>query len=819
VNKNKLNLGSRSAKKERIVIVGGGLAGLRAAERLRELGFEGELAIVGAERRRPYHRPALSKQMLTGELRPKDLTLRSYVPLDATWRRGAYVMKLDTRRRVLEMAGDEEIKYDGLVIATGVQARHLAGAPRHDPRVHVLRTMGDAIALQRSIATGNGKVVVIGGGFTAGEVASTCRDLGCDVTILSRSKVLLGKVVGDDMGNQIAEMHREHGVRIEAGVEVTQWLTQPWGVSMHLSNGKVVVAGTVVLAVGSTPAVQWLRGSGLTLEDGVLCRPTCHVVGANDMVAAGDVARWPNLRFEATPRRVEHWMNAVDMGRAAAESLLAGPEAAKPFTPLPKFWSEQCGMHMQAAGMPALSQDTVPLARRANGGGITGYVRNGRLIGIVGQDDPRGMLKWTEELKRELRRPETVTMPAVRFAAEEIAEMEREVAAQSEPPAPPVQASPSAATQAADEFFRSEPVNRLESTGKRKPVARPDHVGQQSIRHKPVPRPDHVGQQSIRHKPVPRPDHVGQQSIRHEPVPQPSIRHEPVPQPSIRHEPVAPPMGRPEPAIRREQQFQPAPSARFEPIDRPEPAVRPERTSSDFTSAYQALSHFRSAIPAAPVKRVNTSRPGMRPVPPPPSVDMTGRIARPEPVVRPEPVDMTEPVTLPEPVARQDRRMPGFRNDTPTMSRFLSQLPSGQDGPPEHPSFPNMRPVARPMPDDRPEHPSRPNMRPVPRPMADNRPEHPSRPNMRPVPRPMADNRPEHPSRPNMRPVERPLPEFPDMPSLSDFEAEEDFRPEHPSFPNMHPVPRPVPNTGGERGDRLQDWQLGKNDRAQLRMN
>jgi NADPH-dependent 2,4-dienoyl-CoA reductase/sulfur reductase-like enzyme len=411
-----MTLHSPKVKRDRIVVVGGGLAGLRAAERLRETGFTGELVIVGAERRRPYHRPALSKQLLTGELRPKDLALRSYLPLDAIWRRGAYVHKLDPRRHVLELAGDEEIRYDGLVVATGVQARHLPGAPRHDPRVHVLRTMADAIALQRGIATGSGRVAVIGGGFTACEVASTARELGCEVTVLSRSKVLLGKVLGAELGAEMAELHRANGVRVELGVEVTQWLCQPWGVTMQLSTGKVVTAGTVVLAVGSTPAVQWLRGSGLTLEDGVLCRPTCHVVGANDIVAAGDVARWPNLRFEATPRRVEHWMNAVDMGRAAADSLLAGATEARPFTPLPRFWSEQHGMHLQAAGMPALGQQTKPLDQRRAGGDVTGYVRNGRLIGIVSRDSAREMLRWTEELKRELRRQETVTLPG--FGAE-----------------------------------------------------------------------------------------------------------------------------------------------------------------------------------------------------------------------------------------------------------------------------------------------------------------------------------------------------------------------------------------------------------------
>ncbi|HVV24096.1 MAG TPA: FAD/NAD(P)-binding oxidoreductase [Pseudonocardiaceae bacterium] len=424
MNKSKLTLTNKpTAERERIVVVGAGLAGLRAAERLRELGFSGELVIIGAERRRPYHRPALSKQMLTGELHPKDLALRSYVPLDAFWRRGTYVMKLDPRRHVIEMAGDEEMRYDGLVIATGVQAKHLPGAPRHDARVHVLRTIGDALAVQRSIRNGNGKVVVIGGGFTACEVASTAREMGNDVTILSRSKVLMGKVVGNDMGQDLTELQRANGVRVEAGVEVTHWLSQPWGVSMHLNNGKQLVATTVVLAVGSTPAVQWLRGSGLTLEDGILCRPTTHVVGASDIVAAGDVARWPNLRFEATPRRVEHWMHAVDMGRAAAEALLVGPSSAKPFTPLPRFWSEQHGLHIQAAGMPVLGQDTIPLAKKPGNRGITGYVRNGRLIGIIGRDDPRGMLHWTAELKRELRRSETLTNPPFRpFRQEQLQE-------------------------------------------------------------------------------------------------------------------------------------------------------------------------------------------------------------------------------------------------------------------------------------------------------------------------------------------------------------------------------------------------------------
>jgi NADPH-dependent 2,4-dienoyl-CoA reductase/sulfur reductase-like enzyme len=157
-----------------------------------------------------------------------------------------------------------------------------------------------------------------------------------------------------------------------------------------------------VLAVGSVPAVNWLRGSGLILDDGIMCGPTCHAIGAQDIVVAGDAARWPNLRFDTAPRRVEHWLNAVEMGRAAAENLLAGPTDAKPYTPLPRFWSDQHGMRIQGAGTPALAKDTVLLtgpvsvSRR-----VTGYVTGGNLVGLIGWDTPPAMLKWTKELEKQ----------------------------------------------------------------------------------------------------------------------------------------------------------------------------------------------------------------------------------------------------------------------------------------------------------------------------------------------------------------------------------------------------------------------------------
>jgi len=134
----------------------------------------------------------------------------------------------------------------------------------------------------------------------------------------------------------------------------------------------------VVVAVGSVPAVSWLRGAKLPLDDGVLCGPTCHVVGSETIVAAGDVARWPNLRFDPAPQRVQHWLNAVEMSRAAAENLLAGPQGSLAFTPVPRYWSEQHGVRIQVAGQPMLGTDTVLLESPVAGTRpITGFVRNG----------------------------------------------------------------------------------------------------------------------------------------------------------------------------------------------------------------------------------------------------------------------------------------------------------------------------------------------------------------------------------------------------------------------------------------------------------
>jgi NADPH-dependent 2,4-dienoyl-CoA reductase/sulfur reductase-like enzyme len=385
--------------RDHIAVVGAGLAGLRAAERLRELGFSGELTIIGAERHAPYHRPALSKQFLTGDLSARELTLATYVDLEAEWRLGTTVQRLDPARRLLYVHGEPPLRYDGLVIATGSRSRGLADAPHRDGRVHLLRTLDDAEALQRALAADSEPCVIVGGGFTACELASTLRELGRDVIVVSRSPSLLDGSLGPTMGAGITRLHQDKGVRVLLGTEVRNWVPGDWGIGVHLSDGTFTVAGNVILAVGGVPEADWLHGSGLDCSDGVLCEPTCHVAGATDVVAAGDVARWPNHRFDSTPRRVEHWLNAVEMGRAAAESLLRGRASAVPFEPMPRFWSEQFGIRLQAAGLPGLGDRTVRLSGDACAGkGVLGYFAGETLVGLLGRESPRTVLHWTQQL-------------------------------------------------------------------------------------------------------------------------------------------------------------------------------------------------------------------------------------------------------------------------------------------------------------------------------------------------------------------------------------------------------------------------------------
>ena len=406
---------SHTGRHHRTVIVGAGLAGLSTAERLRETGYHGEIVIIGDEPHRPYNRTPLSKQLLTGTRPVRDLKLRSYTDLDAIWRLDTRVLGLDLDRREVQLPRHERLGFDWLVIASGVEPRHLPGTPIHSDRVWMLRTLADARSIDTALARA-GHLAVVGGGFIGCELACTARARAVKATIIDISPTVLHRALGPALGAVIGDLHRDHGVRVHLGVGVHGWEETRRGVRLALDDGETITADTVVVGIGTMPRTEWLTGSGLDLTDGVRCAASTHVVGADGapvegIVAAGDVASWPNLRFDNTPRRVEHWINAIEMGRHAADALHAGPGDTTPFTPIPRFWSHQHGVRIQSLGMPTLGTDMTiltgdPTTRRA----VAGFTRPGSdgtpvLVGAVALNAPRTLLDYADQIGLPVRTP------------------------------------------------------------------------------------------------------------------------------------------------------------------------------------------------------------------------------------------------------------------------------------------------------------------------------------------------------------------------------------------------------------------------------
>jgi NADPH-dependent 2,4-dienoyl-CoA reductase/sulfur reductase-like enzyme len=380
---------------DRIVIVGASLAGFRAAEELRAVGHDGPIALVGDEPHRPYERPPLSKHVLAGKQPPEVTTLQPVTgtmeDLALDWHLGTAATGLDLDDRRVTLAGGAELPFDGLVIATGASPRRLPGT-EHLAGVHVLRSLDDSLALRAALEAGPDRVVVVGAGFIGAEVAATCRGLDVDVTLLEALPVPLERALGAELGMVMADVHREHGVDVRLGVGVEAVVGEEQVDRLQLTDGSSIEADVVVVGIGVVPNTSWLAGSGLAVGDGVVCDETC--LAAPGVVAAGDVARWPNRRFGEV-MRVEHWDNAVEMGAHAARTLVAGADEAAPFEPVPWFWSDQYDRKIQLAGRSgADARVEVVSGSVEDRRFVAFYGRDDRLVGVFGMNQPAKVMRW-----------------------------------------------------------------------------------------------------------------------------------------------------------------------------------------------------------------------------------------------------------------------------------------------------------------------------------------------------------------------------------------------------------------------------------------
>lgn len=375
---------------EQIVIVGAGRAGVAAAEELRLQGFDGELVILHDEDNMPYDRPACAKGLLTGHDRPKDVHMPVLDGTEAHWMLGRRAVYLDTEAQTVVTDTDEAFEYDGLVIATGAGPVIPPSIPVGEPGIHALYGLNDAWSLRADLRTAR-RVAVIGAGMTGCEVASAVKYLSRECILINPRDYVLTGPLGEYVGQMMTNEMERQGVKMRMGRRVSEMYRSRRGWVLVLDDGEEVEADVVVATTGERPDTQWLQAAeGVDASDGVLCDETLRVVGVDNVVAAGTVARWPNLQYSADPQRIGQWICALEHGRSAAQALMAGPDAPlPPVTHMPRFWSDQFGVRIQVCGqLPADAEVTITEMRPgrsdvARAGVIVGYYQDDALVGLV----------------------------------------------------------------------------------------------------------------------------------------------------------------------------------------------------------------------------------------------------------------------------------------------------------------------------------------------------------------------------------------------------------------------------------------------------
>jgi 3-phenylpropionate/trans-cinnamate dioxygenase ferredoxin reductase component len=336
-----------NARAETFVIAGGGLAGAKAAETLREEGFSGRLVLIGEEPERPYERPPLTKDYLRGES-PREKTFvhpaAFYSEHDIELMTGAAVTALDPMRGRLTFAGGRELGYDRLLLATGAAPRLLSVPGAALDEIYYLRTLGDCGALRERLELG-GKAVVIGAGWLGTEFAASARERGVEVTIIEPAAVPLERVVGVEVGSVYRDLHREHGVELLLGTGVAALEGDSTWRRVRTSDGNTVDCDFVVVGIGAAPRTELAEQAGLTTDNGIVADLQL-ATSAPNVYAAGDVANAWHPFYERHVR-VEHWANALNQGPAAARAML-GQDVT--YDRLPYFFSDQYDVGMEYSG-------------------------------------------------------------------------------------------------------------------------------------------------------------------------------------------------------------------------------------------------------------------------------------------------------------------------------------------------------------------------------------------------------------------------------------------------------------------------------------
>ncbi|MFT4259362.1 NAD(P)/FAD-dependent oxidoreductase [Microbacterium sp.] len=333
-----------------VVIVGASLAGTKTAQGLRAVGFDGSITLIGAEEELPYDRPPLSKDLLktgwsedfAGSVRLA--TEEELRDLGVDVLLGNAATSLDTGAKTVRLTDGAEIAYDLLVIATGAAARPSPWRP--ESGVYQLRTLEDAKSIADRLERG-GSLVVVGGGFIGTEIAAAACSRGCEVIVVDPIPEPMTRLVGPEVAGSLVELHRRNGAQTRFGVGVVDIEGAEGDLTITLADGETLHADAVVVGIGSVPHTDWLDGSSLTVDNGVVTDGFLRAVGVDDVYALGDVARWPHPGRGALVR-AEHWTNAGDQARYLAEAIVNGTDS--PYAPTDYVWSDQYDWKVHAVG-------------------------------------------------------------------------------------------------------------------------------------------------------------------------------------------------------------------------------------------------------------------------------------------------------------------------------------------------------------------------------------------------------------------------------------------------------------------------------------
>lgn len=345
----------------RLVIIGAGPAGFRAAEVLRQQAPEAEITLVGEDPHPPYQRPPLSKAYLTDSLAPPALLLQPetfYGDQRIALRLAMRATAIDRGAKRVELADGSRLPYDKLLIATGCRARRLP-AFDHLP-IHYLRGLGDAERIRGELRPGR-SLVLIGGGFIGLEIAASAAKLGASVTVLELAPRLMVRAMPPVVSDFGRALHERHGVRLELGIKIEVIEATGGGLVVRTEQGQHV-ADVVAAGVGAVPNTELASAAGLTVEDGIRVDAQGRT-GDPDIYAAGDVTRHDNPLL-GRAIRIESWQVALNQAAVVARAMLG---SAEPYAELPWMWTDQYDCNIQVLGLPTPDADLIVRGDVASG--------------------------------------------------------------------------------------------------------------------------------------------------------------------------------------------------------------------------------------------------------------------------------------------------------------------------------------------------------------------------------------------------------------------------------------------------------------------